>query len=106
MASLAAGCGASASPESGITALLRASNAQFVEGALVPDTSASDGAAVISGVAINNTNVYPGEQGFPLSGTVTGATALVGLEDDAGYSMFRPRSSIKRPRLATPSRPS
>jgi hypothetical protein len=85
VASLTAGCGASASPESGITALLRASNAQFVERTLTPDTSATDGAAVISGVAINNTNVYPGEQNFPLSGTVTGATALVGLENDVGH---------------------
>src|SRR6185369_14573853 len=81
LASLAAGCGASASPESGITAFLRATNAQFVEGALTPDTSAG-GSASISGVTINNTNVYPGEQNFPLSGTVTGATALVGLEND------------------------
>lgn len=79
-----AGCGQSASPESGVTALLRVSNAQFVEGALAPDTS-STGAAVISGVAINNTNVYPGEQGFPLAGTVTGATVLVGLKGDGGY---------------------
>jgi hypothetical protein len=81
---LTAGCAASASPESGVTALLRVSNGQFVEGALTPDTSAT-GSAVISGVAINNTNVYPGEQNFPLSGTVTGATALIGLEDDVGY---------------------
>jgi hypothetical protein len=81
---VAAGCAASASPESGVTALLRVSNAQFVEGALPPDT-ASTGTAVISGVAINNTNVYPGEENFPLAGTVTGATALVGLEDDVGY---------------------
>ena len=81
---VAAGCAASASPESGVTALLRVSNAQFVEGALDPDTAAT-GSAVISGVAINNTNVYPGEENFPLSGTVTGATALVGLKDDVGY---------------------
>ena len=81
---VAAGCAASASPESGVTALLRVSNGQFVEGALPPDTSAT-GSAVISGVAINNTNVYPGEENFPLSGTVTGATALVGLEGDVGY---------------------
>ncbi len=81
---VAAGCAASASPESGITALLRISNAQFVEGALPPDT-ASTGTAVISGVAISNTNVYPGEEDFPLSGTVTGATALVGLKGDVGY---------------------
>jgi len=79
-----AGCGASASPESGVTALLRVSNAQFVEGALLPDTSAT-GSAVISSVAINNTNVYPGEQSFPLSGTVTGATVLVGLKNDSGH---------------------
>jgi len=80
----AAGCGAGASPESGITALLRASSAQFVDGALAPDTSAM-GTAAISGVAINNTTVYPGELGFSLSGTVTGATALVGLKNDVGY---------------------
>lgn len=79
-----AGCAPSASPESGITALLRVSNAQFVEGALAPDTSAA-GSAVVSGVAINNTNVYPGEQGFPLGGTVTGATVLVGLKNDSGH---------------------
>jgi hypothetical protein len=78
------GCGASASPESGITALLRASSGQFVAGALVPDTSAM-GTATISGVAINNTTIYPGELGFSLSGTVTGATVLVGLKNDVGY---------------------
>jgi hypothetical protein len=81
---LTAGCGASASPESGITALLRVPGAQFVPGPLAPDTSAT-GTAVISGVALNNTKIYPGEQGFPLSGTVTGATALVGLQGDDGY---------------------
>lgn len=80
----AAGCASSASPESGITALLRVSNAQFVEGALAPDSSAP-GTALISGVAINNTNVYPGEQSFPLAGTVTGATVLIGLENDSGH---------------------
>ena len=81
---LVAGCGESASPESGITALLRVSGAQFVSGALAPDTSAK-GSARISGVGINNTMVYPGEQNFPLTGVVTGVTALVGLKDDAGY---------------------
>ncbi len=81
---VATGCGPSASPESGITALLRISGAQFVEGPLAPDTAAS-GTAVISGVALNNTTIYPGEQSFPLSGTVTGATALVGLKNDVGY---------------------
>jgi hypothetical protein len=81
---LTAGCGASASPESGITALLRISGAQFVEGALTPDTTAT-GSALISGVALNNNTVYPGEQAFPISGTVTGATALIGLKGDAGY---------------------
>jgi hypothetical protein len=80
----ATGCGPSASADSGITALLRVPGAQFVEGALEPDTSAT-GSAVISGVALINTTIYPGEQSFPLSGTVTGATALVGLKGDAGY---------------------
>jgi YD repeat-containing protein len=63
---------------------LRVSNAQFVQGALTPDTTAT-GSAVISGVAINNTKIYPGELGFPLAGTVTGVTALVGLKGDTGY---------------------
>jgi hypothetical protein len=81
---LVTGCAASASPESGITALLRVSGAQFVTGALAPDTAAT-GTAVISGVGLNNTIIYPGEQGFPLTGTVTGVTALVGLDDDSGY---------------------
>jgi hypothetical protein len=81
---LVAGCGASASPESGITALMRVSGAQFVSGALVPDTAAT-GTARISGVGLNNLSIYPGEQNFPLTGIVTGATALVGLEGDAGY---------------------
>jgi hypothetical protein len=81
---LAAGCAASADPESGIIALMRASNAQFVEGALTPDTTAA-GTATISGVTVNNTKIYPGEQSFPLSGVVTGVTALVGLKGDTGY---------------------
>ncbi len=84
LGAVAVGCGESASPESGITALLRVPGAQFVEGPLQPDTAAP-GTAVISGVGLNNTTIYPGEQSFPLSGTVTGATALVGLKGDSGY---------------------
>jgi len=81
---LVAGCGASASPESGVTALLRVSGAQFVPGALPSNTGAT-GTAAISGVGLNNTVVYPGEENFPLTGTVTGVTALVGLDNDSGY---------------------
>lgn len=81
---LVAGCGASASPESGITAFMRVSGAQFVSGGLTPDTAAK-GTARISGVGLNNLMVYPGEENFPLTGTVTGVTALVGLESDSGY---------------------
>jgi hypothetical protein len=81
---LTAGCGTSASPESGITALLRVSGAQFVEEALAPDPI-DTGSAVISGVSLNNTTIYPGEPSFPLSGTVTGPSALVGLEGDTGH---------------------
>ena len=84
LAMMSAGCGPSASSASGITALLRVSNAQFVEGALAPDSTAP-GTAIVSGVAINNTNVYPGEQSFPLAGSVSGATVLVGLKNDSGY---------------------
>jgi len=81
---LVAGCGASASPESGVTADLRVSGAQFVSGPLAPDTAAK-GTARISGVGLNNLMIYPGEQNFPLTGVVTGVTALVGLENDSGY---------------------
>ena len=100
---MSAGCGPSASPASGITALLRVANAQFVEGALAPDSSAP-GTAIVSGVAINNTNVYPGEQSFPLAGSVSGATVLVGLKNDAVTGLFRRRSSTRRRRVATISR--
>jgi hypothetical protein len=82
---LVAGCGESASPESGITALMRVSGAQFVSGPLSADAKATTGTAAISGVGLNNLMVYPGEQNFPLTGVVTGVTALVGLENDAGY---------------------
>ena len=78
-------------------------NAQFVEGACRP-TPRRPGTAVISGVAINNTNVYPGEQSFPLSGTVTGATALVGLENDVGYWIVPATLPTRPPPAATTSR--
>ncbi len=72
-----------ASPQTGVTALMRASNAQFVPGALVADTAATG--ATLSGINIINTNVYPGQENFSFSGTVTGPTALVGLDGDAGH---------------------
>ncbi len=77
------GCGG-ASPESGITANLRIANAQFVEGALAPDTAGTEPA--IRGITLLTTTVYPGQENFPLSGAVEdGGSVLVGLGGDAGY---------------------
>jgi len=79
----AVGCGG-ASSESGITAYLQLTNAQFVPGALVADTGAT--APEIHGVNLLTTNVYPGVENLPLSGDVQeGTSVLIGLANDAGY---------------------
>ncbi len=79
----AVGCGG-ASAETGVTALLRASNAQFVPGALPFETGGAEPA--LRGISLLNTNVYPGQENFPLSGAVEdGGTLLVGLKGDVGY---------------------
>jgi hypothetical protein len=83
VAANAAGCGG-ASPETGITAYLRASNAQFVPGAMPPPKDNSGPA--VRNVNLVNTTVYPGLVSFPLSGTVEqGVSVLVGLVGDSGY---------------------
>lgn len=80
---LVAGCGG-ASPDTGITAYLRASNAQFVEGAMPPASGNAEPA--IRGVNLVNTTIYPGLENFGLSGAVEqGVSTLVGLAGDAGY---------------------
>jgi hypothetical protein len=90
IAAMAAAC-AGASPESGVTAYLQLTNAQFVPGSLSPDagTQGTDGGLQgppIRGVNLSVTNVYPGIQNVPLSGDVQkGTSVLVGLADDAGY---------------------
>jgi hypothetical protein len=83
LAAAAPACGG-ADPASGVGALMRVSNAQFVEGAL--PSSQSETEPAVRGVSLLNTNVYPGQEGFPVSGAVEdGATILIGLAGDAGY---------------------
>jgi hypothetical protein len=78
-----AGCGG-ASSESGVTAYLRIANAQFVEGALTPDTTGTEPA--VRGITLLNTTVYPGQENFPITGSVeNGGSVLIGLGGDSGY---------------------
>lgn len=79
----AAGCGG-ATPASGVTALMRIGGAQFVDGALAPDTSGTEPA--VRGITLNTNSVYPGEESFPVSGSVEkGSAVLIGLGGDAGH---------------------
>lgn len=78
-----AGCGG-ASSESGVTAYLRIANAQFVQGALLPDTTGTEPA--VRGITLLNTSVYPGQENFPITGSVEkGGSVLIGLGGDTGY---------------------
>jgi hypothetical protein len=78
-----AGCGG-ASPESGITAYLRIAGAQFVEGALAPDTTGTEPA--VRGITLLNTTPYPGQESFPVSGSIEdGGSVLIGLGGDSGH---------------------
>jgi hypothetical protein len=76
------GCGG-ADPASGITAYMRASNAQFVAGDL-PASTSSD--FPVRAVNLINTTIYPGQENFGISGAVEGGiSALIGLGGDSGY---------------------
>ena len=78
-----AGCaGASANP--GLTAYLRLSGAQYVPGALAPQSDAT--APLVTSVNLLTTKVAPGLQNLPLSGDVhEGSSVLVGLAGDTGH---------------------
>jgi hypothetical protein len=80
----AAGCGG-ASPASGLTAFLRASNAQYVPGTL--DAVTAVAGPKVDSVRTNSSTAFPGEQGRAIAGSLSGtATAvLVGLAADSGY---------------------
>ncbi len=91
VATTAGACGG-ASPESGITAYLQLTNAQFVPGSLSPDggtqQSPDSGTTVplIRAPTFPISSAYPGIQNVPLSGDVqNGTSALVGLANDSGY---------------------
>jgi hypothetical protein len=81
------GCGEGASPESGLTAYLRASGAgvQFVPGELTAEGGATE--PTVLTINNNNAQVFPGAQGRSSGGTVssTSAAVLVGLEGDSGH---------------------
>ena len=79
----AAGCGG-ASADSGLTAYLRLSGAQFVRGELIPQSDAP--APLVTSINLPTTKVAPGVQNLPLSGDVAnGSSVLVGLAGDTGH---------------------
>jgi hypothetical protein len=82
VAALLSGCDG-ASPRSGIDALVRVQNAQFVAGAMPSETSGPK----VTEVDSNNNSVRPGQQGKSLTGRLgAGATAVaIGFDGDAGY---------------------
>jgi hypothetical protein len=77
-----AGCGG-ADPATGITAYLRATNAQFVEGGI---GAATGDAPIVHSVNLANTTIYPGLASLPMSGTVEGGySVMIGLSGDSGH---------------------
>jgi hypothetical protein len=86
LAATLGGCGAGASPASGLSAYLRATatGAQFVPGELGTEPGAMTPTVQINS---SNTHVFPGAQGRTLTGTASGdATAvLIGLQGDSGH---------------------
>jgi hypothetical protein len=80
---LIGGCGG-ASPASGITAFVRATNAQFVEGSMPASSGGTEPA--VRAVNLINTTIYPGLENFGVSGAVEGGVStLLGLAGDSGY---------------------
>lgn len=77
------GCGGSTA-DPGVSAYLRAANAQFVPGLLSADPTASG--PKVQSVNILTTRVSPGLENLSLTGDVTnGTSALIGLAGDTGY---------------------
>ena len=80
---LSAGCGG-ASSASGVSAWMRIANAQFAEGKLTVDTSGSE--PLVQQVALMTSQVAPGQENVPVSGSVeNGSAVLIGLSGDSGY---------------------
>jgi len=81
---IAGGCGGGASPDSGVGALLRLANAQYVPGELGTEVTAD--APKMASISIGNIAVFPGATGRTLSGSAFAATAvLIGLGGDSGH---------------------
>jgi hypothetical protein len=80
----AAGCGG-VSPASGLTALMRASGAQYEPGELSTDTQQM--LPTVDTIKSNNTRVFPGAQGRSVSGSVSGTASavLIGLQGDNAH---------------------
>jgi hypothetical protein len=80
----ASGCDEGASPNAGVGALLRLTNAQYVAGELSTQTTAD--APTMQGITIGNTTVFPGATGRALSGSANAATGvLIGLQGDDAH---------------------
>jgi hypothetical protein len=81
------GCGGE-SPASGLSAYLRATNAQFEPGELASVGVPGDAAKPsVDNVKSNNSHVFPGAQGRTVTGSVTGTSTalLVGLAGDTAH---------------------
>jgi hypothetical protein len=80
----AGGCGG-ASPQSGVAAMMRVQNAQYVAGAL--DRTPAAEAPLVQSVVTANNRLYRGQQGKAVTGSAgPGSYAvLVGLEGDVGH---------------------
>jgi hypothetical protein len=83
---LAGGCDSGASPDPGVTALMRLSGTgvQFVPGTLTTDPMAD--APTMQAISISTNVVFPGATGRPLSGSALGSHAvLIALDGDSGH---------------------
>jgi hypothetical protein len=83
---LLVGCGGSASPDPGLSALLRLSGTgvQFVPWPLT-DAPLAD-APMMQAINVSTNIVFPGALGRPLSGSAHGSSAvLIGLDGDSGH---------------------
>jgi hypothetical protein len=80
-------CAPGASPNKGLTALLRVSSAQFVPGA---PPEAVDGGPEVATINSANNNVHTGQTGKKLDGTVdlSAAAMAIYLKGDVGYWIF------------------
>jgi len=78
-----AGCSGGASPDSGIGALLRLANAQYIPGELGTDVTAD--APTMAAISVGNIAVFPGATGRTLTGSAYATAVLIGLQGDSAH---------------------